>query len=406
MASSYVLGMSRWLFSTNAKDIGTLYLIFAVFSGMIGTAFSVLIRLELAAPGVQYLQGDHQLFNVIITAHAIVMIFFMVNVFLISAPPRKGRSPEITQMVFSAPKFAAVRPKAKAIPETSDSQSPHNYKKYVIKDPLNNRLLIAKYAKNAVGVYIFHSKDRVCYVGSSISLYARVCSYFMPSILAKADRRVLRYFRKYGFEGVTLTLLVLQPGSTSKMAVELEQYCMDLLSPDLNVDLVASSTGYHEPMSEYWRNYFRLVRGTKVFIYDLTTSQLIFKSNSIQFLIDFAHLHRATINYYATTSEVLLRRFLISFEPISEMVNDSLIELHKFVDLLNSSRAENSVLAQPDRKPIFAENVLHPELSKEYASIADFSRAVKGDRGTIRQYISGQRSGQLYRKQWKFTVLT
>jgi cytochrome c oxidase subunit 1 len=46
---------------------------------MIGTAFSVLIRLELSSPGVQFLQGDHQLFNVIITAHAFIMIFFMVN---------------------------------------------------------------------------------------------------------------------------------------------------------------------------------------------------------------------------------------------------------------------------------------------------------------------------------------
>ncbi|KIM51803.1 hypothetical protein SCLCIDRAFT_54995, partial [Scleroderma citrinum Foug A] len=52
--------------SGTTKEIGTLYLIFSVFAGMIGTAFSVLIRLELAAPGVQFLQGDHQFYKFII----------------------------------------------------------------------------------------------------------------------------------------------------------------------------------------------------------------------------------------------------------------------------------------------------------------------------------------------------
>jgi cytochrome c oxidase subunit 1 len=75
--SAMSMWVERWLCSSNAKDIGVLYLIFALFSGLIGTAFSVLIRLELSAPGVQYI-SDNQLYNSIITAHAIVMIFFMV----------------------------------------------------------------------------------------------------------------------------------------------------------------------------------------------------------------------------------------------------------------------------------------------------------------------------------------
>ncbi len=75
--SSISMPIERWFLSTNAKDIGTLYLIFALFSGLLGTAFSVLIRMELSGPGVQYI-ADNQLYNSIITAHAILMIFFMV----------------------------------------------------------------------------------------------------------------------------------------------------------------------------------------------------------------------------------------------------------------------------------------------------------------------------------------
>ena len=68
----------RWFFSINHKDIGVLYIYLGLFSGLIGTMLSWIIRIQLMSPAVSVIQDNYQVYNVLITAHAFIMIFFMV----------------------------------------------------------------------------------------------------------------------------------------------------------------------------------------------------------------------------------------------------------------------------------------------------------------------------------------
>lgn len=71
-------GLKRWLCSTNHKDIGTMYLIYGIIAGVISALISVWFRMELQHPGDQVFHGNYQFYNVLVTAHALLMVFFMI----------------------------------------------------------------------------------------------------------------------------------------------------------------------------------------------------------------------------------------------------------------------------------------------------------------------------------------
>lgn len=272
--------------------------------------------------------------------------------------------------------------------------SKKKYTKVIVEDPFSNRDLISKTAKKERGVYVFlTSEGEVLYVGHSISLYNRITSYFMPCILKAKTRRVLRYFNKYGFTNIVLHIYIIKKTASFEEIIELEQSLIDTFKPTLNVDLVASGTGYHEPMAIEMREQQRKQRGVPVYVYDVITLTLIYVFESKHHTMEELHIHHLTLNNCLYGGKIYLDTYILSLEPFEEIVNTNILDLDILKALTIEKREIHLAKNHPKATAILAEFMGDPRLNRTFSSLGSLSKALKGDRQTIREYLKGNKGG-------------
>jgi hypothetical protein len=223
----------------------------------------------------------------------------------------------------------------------------------------------------------------------------------MPSILSTKAIRVLRYLNKYGFGNIKLTIYVMNQNSSLEQVVELEQHFIDTLNPNLNVDLVASGSGYHGPMSQEAREKLRKQRGTPVYMYDAKGFTLLYTFGSKQQVYDIISIHHVTLNDCLDSGNLYLDTFFFSLDLIEESPEAKILDLDQIKTLVADKKKTYKV-KHPAAKTILGEFKDDPQKNIEFDSLSSLAKHLKGDRQVIRSYLVGDKSGY-YRGKWKFT---
>lgn len=214
----------------------------------------------------------------------------------------------------------------------------------------------------------------------------------MPSILKTKARRVLRYFNKYGFSNMKLTVYIMDENSSLEQVVELEQHFIDTLKPNLNVDLVASSSGYHEPMNQEIREKLRKERGIAIFIYNAIDFTLLYIFESKQHMYDSINIHHNTLNDCLNLGTIYLDTFFFSLDLIEESTKTNILTLDEIKTLVNDKRNVYKI-KHPAAKAILAEFKDDSSKNLEFNSLNSLAIHLKGDRQVIREYLKGEKSG-------------
>jgi len=213
----------------------------------------------------------------------------------------------------------------------------------------------------------------------------------MPSILKTKARKVLRYFNKHGFSNIKLTIYIMDINSSLNEVVALEQHFMYTLNPNLNVDLVASGSGHHEPMSQEMRNKLCKERGTPIYIYDAETFNLLYIFKAKQHAYNFINIHHKTLNDCLDLGTLYLDYFFLSLDLLgSESTN--LLTLDEIQTVITNKR-DLYQIKHPAAKSILAEFKNDASKNLEFNSLNSLAKHLKGDRKVIREYLKGNKPG-------------